>query len=108
MEGKAKAKMSNKTSLQELIEKLESELYELDSKCDISEINDGVRFAYNHILTLINDGIIEKEKQQIMEAYDDGRKVEYDFLISNPVLIQSEQYFNSKYGNPQGDSETTK
>ncbi|AQW96671.1 hypothetical protein BBD31_01610 [Elizabethkingia anophelis] len=56
--------MSNKTALQELIEKLESELYELDTKCDISEINDGVRFAYNHILTLINDGIIEKEKQK--------------------------------------------
>ncbi|MDV3594193.1 hypothetical protein CMU87_17120 [Elizabethkingia anophelis] len=91
--------MSNKTALQELIEKLESELYELDTKCDISEINDGVRFAYNHILTLINDGIIEKEKQQIMEAFENGK---YGFGHSMEI------YYEAKYGNPQGETETTK
>ncbi|AQW91323.1 hypothetical protein [Elizabethkingia anophelis] len=93
--------MSNKTVLQELIDKLESELHELDNKCDISEINDGVRFAYNHILTLIDDGILEKEKQQIMEAFKKGVTSCYDFKTS-------EEYFNDKYGNPQGDPGTTK
>ncbi|UTG62408.1 hypothetical protein J2O09_05485 [Elizabethkingia anophelis] len=91
--------MSNKTALQELIEKMESELYELDTKGDISEINDGVMFAYNHILTLINDGILEKEKQQIMEAFENGK---YGFGHSMEI------YYTAKYGNPQGDPETTK
>lgn len=100
--------MSNKTALQELIEKLESELYELDTKCDISEINDGVRFAYNHILTLINDGILENEKQQIMKSYNDGYSNCTWDLSCKTEMISKEEYFNSKYGNTQGDPETTK
>lgn len=118
--------MSNQTAVQELIEKLESELYEIDTKCDISEINDGVRFAYNHILTLINDGILEKEKQQVMEAYHNGQVIvfnllkkafpNYEFPLTQDevdkiecgldVNEDAEDYYNSKYGNPQGDPET--
>ncbi|WP_407498848.1 hypothetical protein [Elizabethkingia anophelis] len=95
--------MSNKTALQELIEKLESELYELDTKCDISEINDGVRFAYNHILTLIDDGILEKEKQQIMEAWLSERDMTWINSNGEDATIEdlkpnAEDYFNSKYG----------
>lgn len=120
--------MSNKTALQELIEKLESELYELDTKGDISEINDGVRFAYNHILTLIDDGILENEKQQIIKAYHSGQvsifklvkqhipnisfsltQAEIDKIESGEELSEDAvDYFNSTYGNPQGDPETTK
>ncbi|WP_139368902.1 hypothetical protein [Elizabethkingia anophelis] len=96
--------MSNKTALQELKLIIESVLDELPRRT--SDFENGKEDAFNYVLSIINDNSIEKEKQQIMEAYDDGRKVEYDFLISNPVLIQSEQYFNSKYGNPQGDPET--
>ncbi|MDV3749085.1 hypothetical protein CMU21_14730 [Elizabethkingia anophelis] len=87
--------MSNKTALQELIEDIEAYKKEAMTYRNIRELT-----ALNYVL--IKCSLLEeKEKQQIMEAFKKGVTSCYDFKTS-------EEYFNEKYGNPQGDPETTK
>ncbi|MDV3814195.1 hypothetical protein CMU15_00420 [Elizabethkingia anophelis] len=89
--------MSNKTALQELKLIIESVLDELPRRT--SDFENGKEYAFNYVLSIINDNSIEKEKQQIMEAFENGK---YGFGHSMEI------YYEAKYGNPQGDPETTK
>lgn len=89
--------MSNKTALQELKLIIESVLDELPRRT--SDFENGKEDAFNYVLSIINDNSIEKEKQQIMEAFENGK---YGFNTSIKI------YYETKYGNPQGDPETTK
>lgn len=89
--------MSNKTALQELKLIIESVLDELPRRT--SDFENGKEDAFNYVLSIINDNSIEKEKQQIMEAFENGK---YGFGTSMEI------YYETKYGNPQGDPETTK
>ncbi|AQX09834.1 hypothetical protein [Elizabethkingia ursingii] len=89
--------MSNKTTLQELIEDIESLKAE---SMNPDNVRPGAyRIALKHMETKITH-LLEKEKQQIMEAFKKGVTSCYDFKTP-------EQYFNSNYGNPQGDPEET-
>ncbi|ATL45430.1 hypothetical protein CQS02_20060 [Elizabethkingia miricola] len=87
------AKISNKTALQELIEDIEAYKEEAMLYHNIRELT-----AINYVL--LKCGLLEeKEKQQIMEAFENGK---YGFGHSMEI------YYTAKYGNPQGDPETTK
>lgn len=85
-------KMSNKTAVQIAYDYFKSEM-------DKSALNIRYSSRDKEVITNLFEGLLITEKQQIMKAYDDGGKVEYDFLINNQVLTQSEDYYNSKYGN---------
>lgn len=48
------------------------------------------------------NSLLEKEKQQIIEAYDEGREIEYQYHINcDPVnysdVRTSEQYYNNTF-----------
>lgn len=87
--------MSNKTVLQELKLIIENVLDELPRRT--SDFENGKEEAFNYVLSIINDNFIEKERKQIMEAFEDGK---YGFGSSIEI------YYTAKYGNPQGDPET--
>lgn len=96
--------MSNKTALQELQDKI-SNLEKLSSNISPDYPNDvkyltGYKDALNSVRKIIDESnILEKEKQQIMEAFENGK---YGF--GTPMEI----YYEANYGNPQEDQETTK
>lgn|GEM_PF-4780745 len=84
--------MSNKTALQELIEDIEAYKEEAMSYHNIRELT-----AINYVL--LKCGLLEeKEKQQIMEAFENGK---YGFGHSMEI------YYEAIYGNPQEDPEET-
>lgn len=87
--------MSNKTALQELKSQLEKELNSIPRRS--TDFEDGQEFAFNHILDMLDDKLLEKERRQIMEAFENGK---YGFGTSMEI------YYEAKYGNPQGDPET--
>ncbi|WP_407475358.1 hypothetical protein [Elizabethkingia anophelis] len=123
--------MSNKTALQELQDKI-SNLEKLSSNISPDYPNDvryltGYKDALNSVRKIIDESnILEKEKQQIMEAYHNGQVIVFNLLkkafpnykfpltqdevdkieCGLDVNEDAEDYFNSKYGNPQGDPET--
>ncbi|WP_407477459.1 hypothetical protein [Elizabethkingia meningoseptica] len=88
--------MSNKTALQELKLIIESVLDELPRRT--SDFENGKEDAFNYVLSIINDNSIEKEKQQIIAANLDGQDYNSNYL--------PHEYYEAKYGNPQGDPET--
>lgn len=116
--------MSNKTALQELILKLRENTPPLDKEPDYYRY---FRMANENAVKMA-EYLLEKEKQQITEAYHNGQVIvfnlikkafpNYEFPLTQDevdkieygldVNEDAEDYFNSKYGNPQGDPGTTK
>ncbi|QCO45830.1 hypothetical protein [Elizabethkingia sp. 2-6] len=78
-------KMSNKTALHEILSKLKEHEHLFGN-------------MYPQFESWLKEGI-EKEKQQIMDAFENGK---YGFGTSMEI------YYEAIYGNPQGDQETTK
>lgn len=93
--------MSNKTALQELIEDIEVYKEEAMTYRNVRELT-----ALNYVL--IKCSLLEeKEKQQIMEAYNSGYSEGYlDSDNKGMGFCSPSDYYNEKYGNPQGDPET--
>ncbi|MCT4288179.1 hypothetical protein HZP25_15865 [Elizabethkingia anophelis] len=98
------AKMSNKTALQELQGKI-SNLEKLSNNISPDYPNDvkyltGYKDALNSVRKIINESnILDKEKQQITEAWIDGRKPVYKNVPNFDLSKKGEDYFNSKYEN---------
>jgi hypothetical protein len=82
------------TALQEILSKLKE--YEHLYGC-----------MYPQFKSWLKEGL-EKEKQQIMEAWIEGRKPVYKTVPNFDLTNKGKDYFNSTYGNPQGDPETIK
>lgn len=76
--------MSNKTALQEILSKLKEHEHLYGN-------------MYPQFESWLKEGL-EKEKQQIRQAYNSGS-------ICRDLLTGSE-YYKEEYGNPQGDPET--
>ncbi|HFI4796464.1 TPA: hypothetical protein ACGQK4_002183 [Elizabethkingia anophelis] len=67
----------------------------------------GYSDAFNIVFYIIEQNdLIESERRHILEAYSKGKMSEYYFNIKGGYRITAEDYFDSKYGNPQGDPET--
>ncbi|MDV3537951.1 hypothetical protein CMU94_02290 [Elizabethkingia anophelis] len=109
--------MSNKTALQELKIQLEKEIKAIPRRS--TDFEDGQEFAFNHILDMLDVKLLEKEKQQIMEAYHNGQVIvfnllkkvfpNYEFPLTQDevdrieygldVNEDAEDYYKSKYEN---------
>jgi hypothetical protein len=74
-----------KTALQELIEKIQS-LKKLD----------GVINAID-VITFMAEKQLEKEKEQIIEAYEDGKQNGMDSITNIHMYIIGEKYYNQTY-----------
>ena len=45
----------------------------------------------------------EMEKQQIIEAFDEGQEYEYQYHINNAPKFDSQTYYNETYGSKGSD-----
>ncbi|MDV4026521.1 hypothetical protein CMT52_19525 [Elizabethkingia anophelis] len=104
--------MSNKTALQELQDKI-SNLEKLSNNISPDYPNDvryltGYKDALNSVRKIINESnIFNKEKQQIMEAYNSGYSEGYlDSDNKGMGFCSPSDYYNEKYGNPLGETKT--
>lgn len=79
--------MENKTAMMELIEQLNSHIYSV-SKETILDRGYGEGLVYCRNLA---EQLLEKEKEQIMEAFDEGGYLHDSWHIS------SEDYYNETY-----------
>ena len=103
MEGKSK----NKTAIQILLEKIDTlEKFTSNISLDYSKNENyfsGYKNSLNAVRKVINESnLIEKEKQQIMEAYNKGHSEGYlDSDNKGMGFSSPTDYYNEKYGNPQ-------
>ncbi|MDV3630455.1 hypothetical protein [Elizabethkingia anophelis] len=81
--------MSNKTALQEILSKLKEHEHLYGN-------------MYPQFESWLKE-FLEKEKQQIMEAYQYYERIVKD---GDRFMYTAEGYYEAKYGNPQGDPET--
>ncbi|MDX8564681.1 hypothetical protein OZ664_11785 [Elizabethkingia sp. HX WHF] len=106
MEGKAK----NKTTIQILLEKIDTlEKFTTNISLDYSKNENyfsGYKNSLNAVRKIIDESnLIEKEKQQIMEAYNSGYSEGYlDSDNKGMGFSSPSDYYNEKYGYPQGKS----
>lgn len=92
--------MSNKTAVQIAYDYFKSEM-------DKSRLNIRYSGRDKEVITNLFEGLLITEKQQIMDAWIEGRKPVYKTVPNFDLQSKSEDYYNEKYGNPQADPETT-
>ena len=88
-----------KTALQELKEDLQESINGLPDTLKgindlfvIKTVTDAVLIAYNCVLKRIDSELLEKAKQQIIDAYNDGGEKGFNKFGEN-----AEQYYNETY-----------
>lgn len=67
-----------------------------------SEMKSGTKMVVNW------DMYLEMEKQQIIDAFDEGQEYEYQYHINNTPKFDSQTYFIETYGSKGSDETKTK
>jgi hypothetical protein len=81
-----------RTAMQELKDRIENKIIPSSKENgDLNEYQYSHNIAYNTVLTII-EFLLEKEKEQIMMAYKDGR-----ICIKPLGVMVEEQYYNETY-----------
>jgi hypothetical protein len=73
-----------RTAVQEMLHYLENN--------DINDISE-----YKATLSVICRDLLNKERTQIMNAYDQGRKDSYDARLAYELKYTSQDYYNEKH-----------
>ena len=88
-----------KTAIQQVLEYIESEMYKVannSSKDGVSKIQEqfyaGSYSTFAKILLELEVNFLEKEKDQIINAYADGR-----ISVINKEIISYQKYYDSKF-----------
>ena len=84
--------MDNKTAMQELIE--EFEIIKTTKCKTLQEM-----IFFDGILAIIESKYLEKEKEQIIDAYEDGKENQRESITNMYKYIIGEYYYNQTYGN---------
>jgi hypothetical protein len=90
-----------KTALQELKEEIQSKVFPPTyNDGNLTDYQYGHNVAYGVVLTIV-EYLLEKEKEQIINAHLEGWSDAYDYLKSdsNDQARQAEDYFNQTYNN---------
>ena len=81
-----------KTAMQELIDKIQ---YSIDVQSGVSLTETQVNTL--KAVMLIAETSLEKEKEQIIEAYEDGKQNGMDSITNIHMYIIGEKYYNQTY-----------
>ena len=82
-----------KTAMQELMEILEAKILPSDNN---NEYMNAMNAANNNIIYYIKKEFLEKEKEQIMDAYENGVGDENERNLSGQ-FTNAEEYYNQTY-----------
>ena len=86
-----------KTAMQFLKDEIESKIIPSSKENgELSEYQYGHNIAYSVVLTLV-EYLLEKEKEQIIEAYEDGKQNGIESITNVNAYIIGEYYYNQTY-----------
>ena len=90
------------TPIQELIETIEWNLLHIEHTESVPLYNLGIKDTFKNIVAQCKEELLEKEKQMVIDVYEDGIK-ESNIRINAAMNmgfwedINAETYFNNKY-----------
>ncbi len=86
-----------KTAMQELIDDLTSEIEDRKSVPATNKMYHTSTRIVQEILDFYVKPLLEKEKKQIIEAYEDGKQNGMDSITNIYMYIIGEKYYNQTY-----------
>jgi hypothetical protein len=88
----------SKTAMQELIDKIQ---YSIDVQSGVSLIETLTETQVNTLkaVMLVAERLLEKEKEQIINAYEDGKENQRDSITNIYNYVIGEFYYNKTYKN---------
>jgi hypothetical protein len=83
-----------KTAMQELLQILESKILPCD---DDNSYVYGMNVAHANLIYNIKNGFLEKEKEQVIDAYEEGKQNGIDSITNINKYIIGEYFYNETY-----------